>query len=256
MTDDRTKELEVPQYERAHFHYGGHNSMDMGLKISADTTYTSPGYDVEFEEVDGRDGDMAVDNKRLLPFIYPIHTFLEPESMSIERAASKVSQWLKEDVRYKPLRLSWDSEYEYSAIFYDQYDIRDLLPRFGKIALNFKCHPIKYHLSGLQKKSFLTGAYLYNPEKRAAKPLIEITGSGNITLKNNGEDWLILTAVDGAITIDSQSMSVYKGDAAAFNKMNAGLKPLFPLLAPGSNELTWTGNVSKIEITPRWEAVV
>lgn len=256
MTEKWISDLEVPQYERAHFHYGGRKSSDMGLTISAETSQTSPGYDIEFEEVPGRDGDMAIDNKRLLPFVYPVRTFLQPENMSIELAASKISQWLKNDVRYKPLRLSWDPEYQYSAIFYDQYDIENQLPSFGRIALNFKCHPVKYHLSGLQKKAFTSSAFLFNPEKRAAKPLIEITGTGNITLQNNGTDWLILTAVDGSISIDSQTMSVFKGTSMAFNKMNAGLKPLFPLLAPGDNEITWTGNVSKIEITPRWEAVV
>lgn len=256
MAEEWLKKLEVPQYERAHFRYGGRQSSDMGLSISADTAQTSPGHDIEFEEVPGRDGDLAVDNKRLLPFVYPIHTFLQPENTTIERAASKVSQWLKEDVRYKPLRLSWDPEYQYSAIFYDQYDIENLLPKFGKIALNFKCHPIKYHLSGLQKTLYFSGARLFNPERRPAKPLIEIKGSGNITLQNNGRNWLILTAVDGSITIDSQSMTVSKGTAVAFDKMNAGLIPLFPILPSGDNHITWTGNVTSIEITPRWEAVV
>lgn len=256
MSEAWVDQLEIKQYERAHFLYGGRYSHEMGLSVSADTSQTSPGYDVEFQEVKGRDGDLAMDNKRLLPFVYPIRTMLQPEIDDIHLAASKISQWLKHDVRYKPLKLSWDPGYVYSAIFYEQFDIEDLLPRFGRIPLNFKCHPVKYAISGQRKMVFQNGTAIHNPEARPAKPLIEITGSGNIVLKNNGKDWLILTAVDGSITVDARLMSAYKGTAKAFNKMNANLKPMFPLFNPGSNQITWTGNVTKLEITPRWEAVV
>lgn len=256
MLEPWVDQLEIKQYERAHFLYGGRYSHEMGLSISADTTQTSPEYDVEFQEVAGKDGDMAMDNKRLKPFVYPIRTMLQTETEDVHRAASEISRWLKRDVRYKPLQLSWDSGYIYSAIFYEQFDIEDLLPKFGRIPLNFKCHPIKYAVAGQRKMTFTNGMSVHNPEDRTAKPLIEITGSGNITLKKNGANWLILTAVDGSITIDAKTMSVYKGTAKAFDKMNANLKPMFPVFSPGDNVITWTGNMTKLEITPRWEAIV
>lgn len=256
MIETWIEQLEIKQYERAHFFYGGRYSHEMGLNISADTAQTSPGYDVEFQDVPGKDGDMAMDNKRLLPFIYPIRTLLQPETDNIHLATSKVSQWLKNDVRYKPLMLSWDPAYVYSAIYFEQFDIEDLLPKFGRIPLNFKCHPVKYALSGQQKMVFQNGTAIFNPENRPSKPLVEITGSGNITLQNNGQDWIVLTAVDGYITIDARTMSVYRGTEKAFSKMNANLKPMFPVFNSGNNQITWSGDVSKVEITPRWEAIV
>lgn len=256
MTEAWVDDITVQSYERAYFEYNDQASSEMGLTISADTTQHSPGYDVEFETVQGRDGDLAMDNDRFEPFIYPIRVYLRAEGEDAHAASSRISRWLKKNVRYKPLYLSWDPDYIYSAIFYEQFDVEDLLPKFGKIPLNFKCHPIKYALLGLEPQNMTNGGALYNSEDRTAKPLIEITGSGNIQLNRNGEPWAILTSVDGSITIDSASMSVYKGEANAGNKMNGNLRPMFPQLPPGNNVITWSGSVSALQITPRWEAVV
>lgn len=44
-------------------------------------------------------------------------------------------------------------------------------------------------------------------------------------------------------------MNAYKGTVAKNNKMTgAG----FPTLAPGKNVIAWTGNVTRLEIVPRW----
>lgn len=240
----------------SYFEYGGKKSSNMGLKISKDTIYTSPERDIEFIEVVGKDGDIAFDKKRFKPFTYPIHTIYQPELNNIDLDAYNISQWLKYDIRYKSLFLSWDPNYIYSAIFYEQFAIETTLPKFGKIPLNFKCQPQKFRKDGQSKLTVAQSQILINPENRNAKPLIKITGSGTITLKNNGADWLILTSVDGYITIDSAQMSIHKDGLQQFQKMNANLKPLFPILTPGNNVITWTGTITTLEITPRWEAII
>lgn len=238
------------------FEYNGKRSDEMNLTISPETAETSPGHDIEFIEVMGKDGELAIDNERLKAFPYPIHTNFRPKDKNIDAAASDISRWLKTDVRYKPLLLSWQPNYVYIAIFYEQFDIKETLPKFGKLPLNFRCQPYKYRKDGQESISLTNGQTLTNKEKRVAKPLIKVTGTGNVTLKNNGVDWAILSSVDEHITIDSKSMSVYKDKLFQFTKMNANLSPLFPVLSPGNNTITWTGSVESVEIIPRWEAVV
>lgn len=241
--------------DEAAFHYGDRYSSDMGLTISSQTIQASPEYDVSFETVMGRNGDLTLDNERLKSFVYPIHVFLKSD-FPVEESANRVSKWLKDDIRYKPLFLSWDPDYIYMAIFYERFDIQDVLPKFGKITLNFRCHPVKYRTNSLSNIELTNGMTLFNPENRAAEPLISIEGSGNITLQNNGKDWLVLEGVDGHLEVDSSAMSVYKEELPEFNKMNGNVRPLFPLLNPGDNTITWTGTATKVEIIPRWEAVV
>jgi phage-related protein len=111
--------------------------------------------------------------------------------------------------------------------------------------------PDQYLASGQQALEISSGQTLLNPEKRAAKPLITITGTGDITLKKNDANWLILSAIDGSITVDSESKSVYK-DTNEFEKMNATLSPLFPRLDEGTNMITWAETGFTVSITPRW----
>lgn len=255
LTDEDLYKQLLDSTDQAVFVYDSIVSSDMALVISNETTQTSPEASISFQNIPGRDGSLIIDNKRLNNFIYPIHTYLRPESdLDIHEAAARISQWLKGDVRYHELFLSWDPRYIYKAVYNEQFSITDILPRFGKIALNFKCHPIKYLASGQQALDITSGQTLLNPEKRTAKPLVTITGTGNITLKKNGANWLILSAIDGSITVDSESKSVYK-NSNEFEKMNATLSPLFPLLDEGPNVITWAETGFTVNITPRWEAI-
>lgn len=257
LTDEDLYKQLLDSTDQAVFVYDGIVSSDMALVISNKTAQTSPEASVSFQTIPGRDGSLIIDNKRLANFIYPIHTYLRPESdMDIHEAATHISQWLKGDIRYRELYLSWDPNYIYKAVYNEQFSITDILPRFGKIALNFKCHPIKYRISGQNTMALTSGQTILNPEKRAAKPLITITGTGDITLKKNGANWLVLSNIDGFITVDSESKSVYKDGPNLFEKMNATLSPLFPQLDPGTNVITWVEAGFSVSITPRWEAIV
>lgn len=240
----------------AWFEYKGINSLDMYLTIENDISFFSPEADVEFIEVLGRDGELAIDRKRLKggPMPFPVRLRL-PEGHTVDEAATKISEWLKNDIGWYPLRFSGSPGYEYEAILTERFDIQETLRTYGKTVIPFRLKPYKYRVGANDPMELQNGAILFNSEKRPAAPLIRIEGNGDIALQNNGEDWLVLRSVDGSITIDSKAMSIYKGARTEFDKMNGNLRPLFPLLNPGENEITWTGNVTKLEITPRWEAV-
>ena len=66
--------------------------------------------------------------------------------------------------------------------------------------------------------------------------------SGAITLDINGRDFL-MTLTD-YIEIDSELGYTYRGTAGMDNKVNGEL----PILDIGSNTISWTGSVTKIEI--------
>ena len=55
--------------------------------------------------------------------------------------------------------------------------------------------------------------------------------------------------MDGYIEIDSEIMNAYKGETLQNSKM---VTSDFPKLAAGENKINWLGNVTKVEIMPRW----
>lgn len=241
----------------AYFEYKGRKSTEFGLRIQNALSITTPERDIELMEVPGKDGDLAFDKKRLKGVPKPFLCTLDvPDGMTVDLVAKQISEWLRTDVGWSKLVFSGYEGYEYEALCYETFDIEETLKTRGRTVINFRLKPYKFKIGSNSLIVLTNGQTLTNPEKRNAKPLIKITATGNVTLKNNGVEWLILTAVDGYLTIDSAQMSAHKDGLQQFHKMNANIKPLFPLLYPGENKITWTGTVTKVEITPRWEAVV
>lgn len=240
-----------------YFVYKGRTSKEFGLVINNDLSFTVPERDVTLHEVPGVDGDLIVDNGRLKGFNKQFAvSLIVPENKTLDQVSKEISEWLRSEVGWDKLTFTGYPNYYFEAICYETFDIQDMLLTYGKAVINFRCKPYKFKNDGQSNLIITNGQTLTNPEKRNAKPLVKITGTGNVTLKNNGKDWLILTAVDGYVTIDSAQMSTHKDGLQQFQKMNANIKPLFPVLSPGANKITWTGTVTKVEITPRWEAVV
>lgn len=235
--------------------YKGKLSSDFGLRIYNEMVYVSPEADIEFVEVIGRNGELAIDNDRLKSGQISFPVKLELTNQTVEEATHKISNWLKNDIGWHELYYSEMPEYTFEAISFESFSVNRTLKNRGKTVLNFKVKPIK-NLKADQDIDLTKGTTLFNPESRVAKPLIFVEGSGDVTIQNNDKDWLILRDVVDEITVDSEMMSVYKNDRPEFNKMVGTLVPLFPELTPGENEITWTGNVSKITIRPRWGGVI
>ncbi|WP_277630403.1 phage tail domain-containing protein [Atopococcus tabaci] len=241
---------------RAYFEYKGVLSTDFYLYIQNDISFPSPEADIEFVEIPGRDGELAISNNRLKGVSFPIPVILNlPANQTIEDVSTRISNWLKNDIGWYPLRFSGSDDYEYIALFYEQFDIKENLETYGRTVLNFRLKPYKRLLKD-REIAMENGQTVLNTGYRQSKPLIEIEAVGDVTLQNNGKDWLILRGVDGSITVDSEMMTVYKGDRLQADKMIGTLSPMFPLLDIGENAITWTGNVTRVTITPRWEAVM
>lgn len=92
-----------------------------------------------------------------------------------------------------------------------------------------------------------SGTTVNNPGDVASRPLIEITGSGDITISIGGNA-LILTDVESGTVIDSDMQLVTKNGIALLDIYTGK----FPILQPGENTIQFTGNISKLTITPRW----
>lgn len=102
-----------------------------------------------------------------------------------------------------------------------------------------------------------SGVNLVNPTHNTARPLIKITGSGDVNLMIGGRPYVIKGIV-GSIIIDTDLKLIYKEDASGVVSSNESSKVQtrpWPYLNPSgtSNIITWTGSgVTKVEIQERW----
>lgn len=94
---------------------------------------------------------------------------------------------------------------------------------------------------------------VFNRGNTTSRPKLTIHGSGTIKLSvNETELFTISLASDEYITIDAQQMNAYKGDTLKNRSVSGDYSKL--ILNTGANTISWTGDVSKIEVenVSRW----
>lgn len=237
-----------------HFKYRGIKSSDFYLEIKSDMIYTSPSADIELLPIPGKDGEVAISKDRLngtsLPFQCSIRL---PEGKTIEEVSNEISNWLKIDPEWSELTYTADPDFIYTALFYEEYNIERMLSWYGKVVLPFRIKPYKYYKEGLEELPLSNGQTINNIGTRPSKPLIKITGSGNIQLTIN--DYVVnLQSVQDGVLLDSLAESIHSldGESPQWDKLYT--YP-FPKLKLGDNTISWTG-ADSVSIIPRWEAVV
>lgn len=95
-----------------------------------------------------------------------------------------------------------------------------------------------------------SGGFIRNVTRFETSPIINIYGYGNCTL-TIGKYNIIVSEVDGSITIDSQLMEVYSGPTNKNSQVS--LPNGFPKLLPGSNAFSYSGDdVERVEVIPKW----
>lgn len=233
-----------------YFEYAGKKSIDFGLLIDAEISFSSPGFKGEFVEVPGIDGELFVGDGKLSNVTKSFPVFLENPRTQI--AATEISNWLKASGKWQQLGFNGDPDYFYEAIYTEEYEVTANLESYGKSILTFVVKPYKFLKSGLTPLP--SPVSLSNPTNRDARPLITIKGTGNITLQI-GSEKLTLKGVDGGVVIDSlkQVVTSLAGTAPAWDKVTS--YPL-PVIKPGKQTVLTTGTVTSLTIVPRYEVIV
>lgn len=114
-------------------------------------------------------------------------------------------------------------------------------------AVNFRCFPFWYKDNVSDVTITTSGGTITNPGSVYSEPLITLTGSGDITLMV-GTTIVELTRITSGIVLDCALKEAYLGTAL----MNDHMSGDFPVLKPGLNGISWSGNVTSVVISPRW----
>lgn len=120
----------------------------------------------------------------------------------------------------------------------------------GIFTVDFVLDPFEYQ--NTQKTIHTASPFnLNNPGTENSVPLIHVYGTGDITLRFNGVGVTLHNLTD-EIILDCDLEEAYKGSTT---NMNDNMSGEFPEFKSGTNQISFTGNVSKIEIDGRWRYV-
>lgn len=88
-----------------------------------------------------------------------------------------------------------------------------------------------------------------NEHTRYSKPVFKITGTGDIKLTVNGDEFEVKGLTSGqTVVIDSQRHITYSGSTL----LTGQTEGKYPLFGVGSNSVSWTGTVTAVKYTPNW----
>lgn len=133
----------------------------------------------------------------------------------------------------------------------DGAELINTIASWHQFDVAFTCNPVKRELSPTKIVPEGDSASLINHGNYVAYPTIKIYGQGEVTL-HAGTFTIQLKDIAPSITIDGAIMECYQGDILTNNKMTGD----FPHIKPGETmRITWSGNISKLEIWPNWRWV-
>ena len=113
--------------------------------------------------------------------------------------------------------------------------------------VQFYCEPIKHAVSESQIEITSSGASITNPGNLPAFPLMEVTGSGAVSIACGGNTIVIPNLTSGWV-IDCENKWVIASGVPQFNAYTGE----FPQIPTGTTSITFTGSITKIKITPQW----
>ena len=144
------------------------------------------------------------------------------------------------------LIFSSEPDRKYKARVANQIEFSHVIRHFKRFVVEFEVQPFGYDV--FEQTITKTAPFsLFNIGTFEAEPIITIFGNGNITLYVNSQSNFLKDITDKVI-IDSEMKNAYNNSVSLNYKMSGD----FPTLSLGENNISWIGNVTKLEIQPNW----
>jgi len=234
--------------------YNGVSSEEMGIVVEHPPAYNFPQRDYEVTHVPGRNGDVVFDTGSYQNVIREYEIAVGDPEKDFTILANRISEWLHSAKGYARLEDTYEREYYRKAMFMDEGQIENLLSHMGRITVAFNCKPQRFLKSGDVTLYFDKAGILVNPTRFPAKPLLKVYGTGagvlGITTSTGKYYPIQFSEIDEYTVVDCDLMDAYKETT---NKNNTITTPQgFPLLDKELNEISWEGDITKVEVQARW----
>lgn len=236
------------------FTWNGTSSDAHGVVVLALPPVYTPQPRQEEYNIPGKSGALHILDGGYDELLLSISCYLPYEQGGTMSPLDTIRSWL---TGYHELKLSNVSGYKFKAHVLDQVQFTPWLEGFSDrlFTVVFRAEPYRYHdPQPTDRILTVSGSSVTNPGNLPSAPRIRIACSGDVVL-HFGDAEVQLDAIDvtaGDVILDSEYQEAWQGVTTLASAQMAGE---FPLLDPGATEITWTGSVTQVTITPRWRSL-
>ncbi|PFM49570.1 phage tail protein [Bacillus cereus] len=198
---------------------------------------------VEFIDIPGRESGSLTKKNGFNDVEFKIN-FNVLEDENVKPLLRRIKAWIR-----KAKIISFTDDNVYRKIKSVEIgNIDNEIEEYGQFEVTFKSDPYEYVIE--QPIELVAGMSIMNYGTTYSLPKFTITGNGTITVYVNGIGFQIKDVVN-SVVIDSDAMLCYSGTFPMDNKMIGN----YPKLKEGENTISWTGNVTKVELETRWRYI-
>ena len=224
----------------------GVNSADFGVFVTEAGIYDAPQRIFQMYQVPGRSGDLVYDTGAYANIVirYPCIIY--------ESFNERVKDWqnfVLSKKGYCRIVDSFKPEEYRLGVFSGEFSIKKSERTIGTFDMEFNCKPQRFWRSGDREINVVSGEVIFNPTSHDAKPIIDVYGYGTLSV---GSETITIAEYTGShVIIDSEMQDCYS-EGVNLNRYVTLNSKEFPVLKSGLNAITYSGNITRVVITPRW----
>ncbi|MBU5594920.1 phage tail protein [Amphibacillus sp. MSJ-3] len=217
------------------------------LYYAALPSVPTPEQDVEHVEVRGRHGSLTK-KYGFKDIAYPIEFYFH-EDKPFKKSFRLAKPHLFEA---KTLSFMDDDEVFYKVKSVQIETAENVVYRFGKFTVNFTLDPFQYELA--DSSQTITEETTLTNNGYESQPVITAHAEGTGKIYINDQE-IGIKDVNGTIIIDSELMNAYRNAGGIITNLNSHMVGDFPVFKHGDNVIDFDGDITKLEINPRWRWV-
>ena len=227
-----------------YFYFDGEDSRSYGIYMENPIEISGAEPILETVQIPGRSGALLLYDGSYENVSFQADCFIVGKHP--DAALRAIADWTVGAKGYRRLELPWEDGYRMAYITNGPETLLKAR-RLRPFSIQFACKPQVFTYDGELPVAMTKSGSLWN-WGMTALPLVKVygNGSGTVTI---GTRTVVLGGIESYVMLDCEIQDAYKGST---NKNSTISAPEFPELAPGENRVSFTGGVTKLEITPRW----
>lgn len=163
------------------FTFNGHSSDEFGIRIERFPDLNRSERKYRSASVSGRNGNIYQMQNAWEEVVVSYQIFAgELQAGAAVSDFTDIVEWLNSADDYAVLSDTYDTTHYRMAVFVDEMEIESQWHTFGKATVRFRCRPERFIVTSPLTPS--SGSYIANNTNHIAKPIITLTGAGQVSM--------------------------------------------------------------------------